>query len=242
MHVGPVNTMERFFALLVVWFALVVFSTFVSRLTSTMSQLQDYYRADAKYVWQLRRWLKSHSVEKKLAQRVQRHVEHVLRDRKKHTSRAEIPALQHISHSLHAELSVDIYKRSLVAHALFDMTESNFSSVFRQICGQAISESSWAIGDTIFHPQVRSNYSMVVTHRTIYYQRFGDPIERPVDIGTWISEPAMWTIWLHVGNLQCHEFCTTFQVDPEKVSAAALQIPEAWRKTTNFFVVRVSSQ
>merc|ERR1712113_285246 len=80
MSVQPMNSVERIFAIVVLLFGLVLFSSFVSTITTSMTQLSRTMDDRSKQFWLLRRYLKRHKVPKQLSFHVLRYIEYAVRD------------------------------------------------------------------------------------------------------------------------------------------------------------------
>eukprot|EP00439_Symbiodinium_sp_Y106_P035486 s239_g4.t1 len=77
MDVHPQNVAERCFAIMVLIAGLVLFSSFISSITGSMSQLRNMQADRSKQFWLLRRYLKQQKVPMDLCFRVLRYTEYV---------------------------------------------------------------------------------------------------------------------------------------------------------------------
>merc|ERR1719350_1700123 len=78
MDVYPHNTGERALAITVLIMGLMVFSSFISSITASMTQLRAMQGQNAREIWNLRRYMKQRNVSPRLSWRIMRYVEHRL--------------------------------------------------------------------------------------------------------------------------------------------------------------------
>merc|ERR1719181_2010605 len=78
MEVYPENARERTFAIVVLVFALVTFSSFVSSITNAMTHLRNMNSEFEKQLLVFQRYLRYHRISTPLAVRMRRHLEHRL--------------------------------------------------------------------------------------------------------------------------------------------------------------------
>merc|ERR1719330_1450843 len=85
MEVGPQNLSERVFAVVVILFALLTFSTFVSSITSGMTRLRMLKSEKAKQEYLLRSFLKENKISGDLSVRINRYIAMTIEMTRKYT-------------------------------------------------------------------------------------------------------------------------------------------------------------
>merc|ERR1711920_476543 len=76
MDIYPTTILERWYAICVLLFALVIFSGLVGSITTAMAQLQQLKTKQATQMWLLRRFLRENKISKDLAGRIVRYCEY----------------------------------------------------------------------------------------------------------------------------------------------------------------------
>jgi len=76
MEVVPKNTVERAYTVVVLMFAMMVFSSFVSSITGAMTQLRQMTGAYDRMISVLRRYLQAYDISRDLSVRIIRYAEH----------------------------------------------------------------------------------------------------------------------------------------------------------------------
>jgi len=76
MDVVATNSIERFFSIVVLFFAMVAFSSIVGHITASMTHLQNLKGAQMKEFWLLRKYLKQNDINKELTTRIIKFLEY----------------------------------------------------------------------------------------------------------------------------------------------------------------------
>jgi hypothetical protein len=116
MDIQPTNLLERTYTLFVIVSGLILFSSFISAITASMTQLRNMQGESSKQVWLLRRYLRQHTtVPDTLRISVIRHVEHALKQ-KTSVTEERMWVLQTLSQQLRGELRLYIYFITALNH------------------------------------------------------------------------------------------------------------------------------
>jgi len=119
MEVYPHNAIERAFCIIVVLFAMVTFSSFVSTLTSNMTHLRNRTADETRQFWLLRRYLKDLNITKMTSLRVQRYLEFAYRRQQQRVQEKEVALLNLLSQPLRYEVKHESFAPHLYMHPLF---------------------------------------------------------------------------------------------------------------------------
>mmetsp|Transcript_10379 Transcript_10379/g.23455 ORF Transcript_10379/g.23455 Transcript_10379/m.23455 type:complete len:756 (-) Transcript_10379:57-2324(-) len=148
--VHPVATEEVLFAVVILFFALVVFSVFVSSTTSLISRLVGLQSTRNKQLWILKGFLRQHKFDVELRDRVLRYVKIALGARRDVIQRDDVELLGLLSQPLREEVQMNLHSRLLNHHPFFKLLATSSSVLMRKICVEAIEETSFSRGDRIF--------------------------------------------------------------------------------------------
>merc|ERR1719398_644230 len=100
MEVFPMNTTERMFSVVVLLFAMLSFSSFLSVLTASITELRNLHSDEARQFWLLRRYLRDWGVSRRLAFRIQRYLEYVYQKQRQRVQPKSVGLLPLLSDQL----------------------------------------------------------------------------------------------------------------------------------------------
>eukprot|EP00928_Gymnodinium_smaydae_P069796 TRINITY_DN5351_c0_g2_i1.p1 TRINITY_DN5351_c0_g2~~TRINITY_DN5351_c0_g2_i1.p1 ORF type:complete len:883 (-),score=104.79 TRINITY_DN5351_c0_g2_i1:86-2734(-) len=169
MEIFPRNSKERFFAVTVLLFALLVFSSFLSSITAAMTQLRQMSSIGDKNVSVLRRYLRSRDVDASLSIRILRYVEYKLSVQKNTIQESDVRLLKMISKPLQKELITETYAPVLCEHPYFAIMKTVSAAAIREVCNLAISSLSLSEGDTVFTSGSADDNMIFVTEGRLLY-------------------------------------------------------------------------
>mmetsp|Transcript_3617 Transcript_3617/g.9124 ORF Transcript_3617/g.9124 Transcript_3617/m.9124 type:complete len:897 (+) Transcript_3617:34-2724(+) len=141
---------ERIYSVVVLVFALMVFSSFLSSITASMTQLRNLTNAfDTKFSI-LRRYLKLQSVPARLSIRILRAVQHKLASEKSEVKASDVVLLQILSTALHRELMQFIHQPKVVRHPFFNCFAKVDKVAIQDLCHTGFSDIHLSAGDQLF--------------------------------------------------------------------------------------------
>lgn len=224
MEIFPQNVTERSFALVVLIFALITFSSFVSSITNAMTHLRNMNSEYAKQFVQLGRYLRFHKISTPLAVRVRRHLARTIMQRQQRLEESEVTLLKLLSEPLLMDLRLEVFRPLLEHHPFFQRYFERNAAAARKLCHTAIVEISLASGDLLFSPGETCDRMYFVKTGTLRYTldhslpQPGDwhelsETDIPVQANEWICEACLWTPWRHCGYM--HAFAGTMLVGLE---------------------------
>eukprot|EP00928_Gymnodinium_smaydae_P013730 TRINITY_DN14987_c0_g1_i1.p1 TRINITY_DN14987_c0_g1~~TRINITY_DN14987_c0_g1_i1.p1 ORF type:complete len:908 (-),score=128.68 TRINITY_DN14987_c0_g1_i1:64-2787(-) len=169
MEIYPRNSKERLFAVLVLMFALLVFSSFLSSITAAMTQLRQMSSLGDKNVSVLRRYLRSRQIDASLSIRILRYVEHQLTVQKYQIQESDVRLLKLMSKPLQKELITETHAPILCKHPYFDVMKKVSALAIRDVCNRAISSLALSEGDNVFTSgSIDDNMVFVTEGRLLY--------------------------------------------------------------------------
>ncbi|CAK0794888.1 unnamed protein product [Prorocentrum cordatum] len=148
MEVAPQTDNERTFAVVVVIFALIVFSWFLSSMTNAMLQLQQVHEAPTKLNRQLLQFLQERRVSGMLASRVKKFVD--LRSGSPFVRECDVKLLEIMPANLLMDIHEEVYAAVVSVHRLFSDMYTVFPGTVRQLSHEAMLEKVEQPGNIIF--------------------------------------------------------------------------------------------
>eukprot|EP00747_Dinoflagellata_sp_TGD_P089378 gnl/TRDRNA2_/TRDRNA2_164301_c4_seq3.p1 gnl/TRDRNA2_/TRDRNA2_164301_c4~~gnl/TRDRNA2_/TRDRNA2_164301_c4_seq3.p1 ORF type:complete len:785 (+),score=143.12 gnl/TRDRNA2_/TRDRNA2_164301_c4_seq3:312-2357(+) len=233
MEVTPENVFERCFAVLVLVFAMVVFSSFVSRITAATSSLREAKQKETREFFLLRRFLRESRISKRLSLRLQRYAEYVKEQQAMRVSRQDVKLLATLSTPLLNELQYELYSRHLSSHAFFRYLHINHLGSAIKLCASALFEVPLAGGDMAFFGGEHATGMIYVVEGDMLYKRRKQP-PCQVEMGSWLCEAVLWTDWSHCGDLKAIRETNLIAIDPYQFTQVMSRSPGAWRKASRY--------
>lgn len=241
MDVQPHNAAERTFAIIILVFALVTFSSFLSSITSSMTQLRHMSEDSRKEFWMLRRYMREKFVSKQLAVRVQRYLEYAVANQRSQVPESRVKVLDLLSEQLHNELKCAVSMPSLCVHPLMRHIHKNWLITTHRLSDAAISKKHLACGDNLFFSCEVATQMYFVSAGQLQYMKASPQADLPqpdlsrlsttsriteltapantfiasayVSEEDWISEAVLWTQWTHAGDMQAVTESTLITLD-----------------------------
>lgn len=206
MDVQPTNTAERVFTLIVDLCGLVAFSTFVSSITTRMTQIRSFNKDQFNRQRELNRYFAENHVSLELGKRIFNFVN----DRKAmpegRVKASAIQALQKLPLKLRQELAVEVFMPCLANHPFMLQLRFLSEGVIRELCNTALTEHTITAGNALFHKGTAGTCLYFVRSGLARYDRGGESLFVSGDM--WISEAVLWIEdWLHRGSLKVPKFC-----------------------------------
>jgi len=222
-EVHAYSALERVYAVATFILCFVLATAFVSRLTSSMTQLFFLSSRNAAQMSVLRTFLSQRRIPQGLALRILRNAQTALREEQSSVPERNVELLQLVSEPLQMALHFQVYAPCFKTHLFFGDYCSSYPQVMSRVCHSALSVADLSTGDFIFHayetPQQQRMY--VLTSGMLKYTRVqGEPED--LAIGDFISEAALWVPWMHRGTLTSHSNSHVVQVDTEEFQRVAL--------------------
>jgi hypothetical protein len=154
----------------------------------------------------LRRYLIENRMPHLLQVRIQRNAQKFLANESQSTREDQVELLRFVSRPLMMELHFELYHRSFSDHPfvsryLICSVHEGTSLAMQRICDEAVKIHVFAEADLIFSagekPLVPSMYFVCGGD-----VRYGDESwsAQDVPVGQWLSEPTLWTEWIHRGT------------------------------------------
>jgi len=202
MEIVPQNAFERGYNICVIFFGLLMFSSFVSNMTNSMTYLTkiNYEKRQRQNV--ARNYIVAKGVSLDLANDIMRHVT-VSQSLRRSLREADVMAFKTLPKRLVDHLRVEVHKPVLATHALFGHIRHNEAASFNRMCAHAVGERAMINGEELFHLGAKGTAMFFVTSGQLTYVfGHGDTEQPPAEIGIkqWLSEASLWAMWEHHGR------------------------------------------
>lgn len=217
ISVQPYNFYERFFAIVVLLFALVTVSTFVSGITSAVMQLRSMRSAKSKQLWLLRRYLAQCNVPTPLAVRINNYCDYAWGAHEMRLQERNIQILTLLSQSLRAELKAAIYEPRISKHPFFVLLSKVAPLTTRTLCSSAVSRIEVGRSDQLFaYGDTADKMYFISMGELVYFRHDLVDESEVLTTDSWFCEPVLWTFWTYQGTLQSKIESVLSAVDAEK--------------------------
>lgn len=213
MEVVPQNLGERVFAVSVLLFAMVSFSSFVSSITNLMNHLRSLKSVETKQFAKLERYLHDNGISFALSCRVKRYLDHWMAEAKRRPQEKDVEMLLKLSDPLRMEIHYESFRPILVKHPFFAHYEELNGKAMRKLCHTALKSHHLSTGDDLFHTGETAKAMHFVKAGELAYRRpFGRMTDK-LEEGDWICEMVLWKPWEHAGTVTAVTECSLMSLD-----------------------------
>lgn len=239
MSVQPHNIYERMFAICCLVFGLVLFSSFISSITASMTQLRNMQEDQSKQFWLLRRYLRQRGIDKQLNFRILRYVEYAIKEKTVLVSEAKVWSLALLSQQLREELQYEVSFKCLVSHPFFERARAISSISTFKLAEQALSVQMLASKDTLFNPGTEAKKMFIVGSGQLRYLKMDelyldDDESQKIYKDDWACEQALWTTWTHLGCLRAVSEVRLVAIAGKAFEEVMKMDPVAWDLAHNY--------
>lgn len=212
MEVCPAALHERIFAVVVIVFALVTFSSFISSITNAMESLRNLNSESNKDHNTLQLYFRTHSISLSLCARVTRYVQYKAKLHDLSITENDVKLLRLLSVPLQIDLHYEVHCSRLETHGFFSEFDKHFQRCMKMVCHKAIEEIHVSEGDYLFCRGDFAKHFLIMRVGSITYTHRSRG-ERALTKGHWLAEAGLWTPWSHKGGAQATTESTLDAVD-----------------------------
>jgi hypothetical protein len=218
MEVQPRNSSERIFAVVIVFTALMVFSSFVSGITTSMTSLREFNKHRDEQLQLLRKYIIDKKLSMDLSHRISTFIQQhqFLTRRTPHEQDIEVFAL--IPAAMRLQLRWEAHSPTLIrVPFLFQVNDCDWE-VFLEICNTCLVEQPWAPARDVFLPAHEAQEMLFLMAGHVDYvadeeqlHKFqaprmlarpsGSASEAPPD--PVFCQASLWIHYRHSGRLSC---------------------------------------
>mmetsp|Transcript_41016 Transcript_41016/g.92025 ORF Transcript_41016/g.92025 Transcript_41016/m.92025 type:complete len:832 (+) Transcript_41016:42-2537(+) len=146
----PVNLMEEVFAVFLLFFGLVMFSSFVGSVTATITNARKEAEERKLEAVLLRRYFRENRVSIRTGSRIVTYVK-MQQHKRVGVLETDVIALRHLPHTLMNSLRVEVYEPVLSMHPLFRSMKQMHAATLQKICTLTLNEVVLGAGDEVIH-------------------------------------------------------------------------------------------
>merc|ERR1740121_2348423 len=129
---------------------MIIFSSFVSSITSGMTRLKMLTSEAAAQQYLLRAFLRDNRISHDLSTRITRHIGLALEAQRKSIPMPKVQLLSYLTSPLHLELQKELFSPWLRMHPFFFKYIASGSEAVREVCSLAMKQHAFSIDDIVF--------------------------------------------------------------------------------------------
>eukprot|EP00930_Biecheleria_cincta_P021284 TRINITY_DN15815_c0_g2_i1.p1 TRINITY_DN15815_c0_g2~~TRINITY_DN15815_c0_g2_i1.p1 ORF type:complete len:686 (+),score=109.45 TRINITY_DN15815_c0_g2_i1:54-2111(+) len=241
MDVSARNTGERFFSIVVLFFAMVAFSSIIASITGLITSLRNMQNEELRNMWLLRRFLRQRKVSGDLSQRIFRFIENRQQQQSNTVHSSKVLVIGALSEALRDELEYELFMPTLSEHTWFNFVKDTMGVVMHRLCRTALTIQPYAEREVIFGAGDEGKYMYFIQSGVLDYfaANTNCHLSPPPHVKECASEAVLWTSWRHQGRLLSLTSCDLLLMDPEKLADVVVVHPKSWYYTKQYAVIFV---
>jgi len=214
MEVRARNVAERVYSIIVIMFALVVFSSFVSSLTQSLLHLESIHKEKWRQREYARRYIEENQLSIELASRVYSFLRKQVTASKKRIHESDIHHFKQMPEILLMSIRCEAYLPELTPHPLMFHIHEHDKGCMASICHAAMTEKHVASEKQLFNPKEESAH--------MYFQRMGvmeyyfagnEGQGHEIREQEHFCEMTLWLHWRHQGRAVAIQPCELVALD-----------------------------
>lgn len=229
MEVHPRNAMERGISLVVIVVGMIMFSSFISSITSTMTQLRNIEAERIKQETALHRFFEQHKISVETGKCIVDWSKVNNQRGRKLLHQEEVPMLCGLPGSLRCKLREEVFASRLTWHPLFKAFQGMADGFVRKLCDVAVSEHRMADGQELFSKGIKASSMYFVRTGTLSYS-MGVVDSHEVGKRCWLSEVALWCSWVHRGTASSKGSSEVLALDVARFHEVLQRCPKSLRR------------
>eukprot|EP00928_Gymnodinium_smaydae_P067585 TRINITY_DN50587_c0_g1_i1.p1 TRINITY_DN50587_c0_g1~~TRINITY_DN50587_c0_g1_i1.p1 ORF type:complete len:423 (-),score=52.82 TRINITY_DN50587_c0_g1_i1:252-1367(-) len=192
--VMPVTRVERLFCAVVLLFSLLVFSSFLSKVTNLTIELSALQEKEKRQTRELNEYLEANQISVELAIRARAFLAKTTRSQ----NSVQVITQAALPLELVMDLQFEAHNPFLRSHPLFSAINMVHSRAIRHACHDACKQNLCLHKDEIFVKDDPCDSMLIVMAGKLEYccRRARQNIAK----GEWLCEPVLWTPWVHRGS------------------------------------------
>lgn len=253
MSVQPQNVSERIFAVIILLLALIVFSSFLSSITSAMTSLRNLGSNEEKQAWLLRKFFRQHHVSRDLTARIVHFVGIITTLNHEQLQESNVRYLQLLSGPLRQELAAELWLPRISVHPLFKELGGRNTDCMGKVCNLALSSLRLGRRDVLFLSDQECSFLYIITRGLMMYNHKGGELATRnlikahpnCEYAPWFCEASLWTKWIHRGRMVAGIESELITLDSSKFSEIISKFPSMFgvcRHYGTLFVTNLNEQ
>uniref|UniRef100_A0A7S0A2D9 Cyclic nucleotide-binding domain-containing protein n=1 Tax=Pyrodinium bahamense TaxID=73915 RepID=A0A7S0A2D9_9DINO len=235
MEVFPESSEERIYSVSTLFLGLLMGSSLVATLTSMMTQYKLRIEASSRKFMQLHQFLNQQGVDPQLALAIKLQVKARSSERQRLQVK-DVEYLSLVSNSLQEALWHSWCMKHLSGHTFLNSLNLLDSFAVQCLCNSAIKALDYPASDLVFEEGAPGDCMYFLVNGQLRYTPGElapevslcelDP-KLTLDPGSWCSEPALWTVWTHLGTLEASSTSELLSIEGSKLLPALERFPSA---------------
>eukprot|EP00930_Biecheleria_cincta_P046084 TRINITY_DN31782_c0_g1_i1.p1 TRINITY_DN31782_c0_g1~~TRINITY_DN31782_c0_g1_i1.p1 ORF type:complete len:933 (+),score=164.39 TRINITY_DN31782_c0_g1_i1:95-2893(+) len=202
MHVLPVNRLERAVNVVIIFFGLCMFSSFVSNMTGAMNHLNKLTSEQRNRNSTLRQYVADNKVSLDLLSCIMSYQRSTKNAQRKRLHEKDVAVFKTLPEDLLQKLHEEVYGPVLQDHPLFSHLTNTEESIISSVCHLAMSETRLPVGEELFRCGARgSKMFFVISGSLAYFRGYDEIIPQEIYAGDWLCEVVLWAKWEHRGRV-----------------------------------------
>lgn len=219
MEIHPSNFAERVYTVIVVFFAMITFSTFMGSITVNMTTLRRLQSDPAVHQKILFDYFTEHGVSAELGTRTWGYLKKYHFATKSKVMKKDIEVLKVLPASIHCALNEELYIPVVEKCPYFFQYGCQSFVGLSRVVNEAVREVGVTIGEQLFQGGVVAEGMYFITSGLMRYRHSKERLSADLEKGQWLSEPAMWMRWHRCGTLQATTCCLLLEISAAKFRA-----------------------
>jgi len=201
MEVFPQNEYERGFSIIVLFSALVTFSSFISSITTAMTTLRAHTEEKQRQTTNMRKFMQENRISLNLGVSINAFLRQYNFMSKRHVQEDDVRIFKVLPESMRVQLHWETYEPILAPHPLFNhIGEANRLCIL-EICHCAMSETVLPISMELFSMGHEGTSMFFVKHGVVeYFHGISEEDHVEFSAGRWFCEPVLWARWEYHGR------------------------------------------
>ncbi|CAJ1349281.1 unnamed protein product, partial [Effrenium voratum] len=201
MDVYARNVPERIMSVIVLGFAVIIFSSVLASVSASMTALRNLQGDAKKQFWLLRRYLRRKKVSVTSRVRIIKFLEHVTMIQARTVRVPDVKLLKRLSEPLKELVDYEIHKGTVKFYPFLDYLSNVLHSVVVKLCATAVQQVQFALQDCIFRSgDLAASMYFICSGRAKYVWPGSDSLQELWE-GHSLAEACLWTHWSHRGVL-----------------------------------------
>lgn len=199
MDVFARNVMERIMSVIVLGFAVIIFSSVLASVSASMTALRNLQGDTKKQFWLLRRYLRKKKVTIPSRVRIIKFLEHVTLLQAKTVKMVDVKLLNRLSSPLTELLNYEIHKDTVMNYPFLNYVGGILQSILVKLCASSVKQVQFAHQDCIFRAGDLGEHMYFLCSGHLKYAWPGSRYNEELREGDWLAEATLWTQWSHCG-------------------------------------------
>lgn len=224
MEVSPKNAYERSFAIVIILFALVVFSSLISSITASMTHLRLKNAEQLREREFTRRFLQENMVSLELSASINRFLRLRSGMKKARVLERDVSGFAELPELMLARLRVEVHSPLLVPLPVFHFVALADSHVVMQICVHAMSQMAMVAEEDLFLPRSHATEVLFIRSGLFHYSSVvGCDMEAKE--GDVACDMVLWLKWVHVGRFWAQQQSEITSLNAAKFHEIVQELP-----------------